>query len=73
VKEFSDAMVALSKGKVTDTPVKSQFGFHVIRLDDVRDAQLPKFDDVKPQIAQQLQQAKMAKYQEDLRAKAKIE
>ena len=73
VKEFSDAMVALSKGKVTDAPVKSQFGFHVIRLDDVRDAQLPKFDDVKPQIAQQLQQAKMAKYQEDLRAKAKIE
>ena len=73
VKEFSDALVALSKGKVTDTPVKSQFGFHVIRLDDVRDAQLPKFDDVKPQIAQQLQQAKMAKYQEDLRAKAKIE
>jgi peptidyl-prolyl cis-trans isomerase C len=73
VKEFSDAMVALSKGKVTDTPVKSQFGFHVIRLDDVRDAQLPKFDDVKPQITQQLQQAKMAKYQEDLRAKAKIE
>ncbi len=73
VKEFSEAMVALSKGKVTDTPVKSQFGFHVIRLDDVREAQLPKLDDVKPQIAQQLQQAKMTKYQEDLRAKAKIE
>jgi peptidyl-prolyl cis-trans isomerase C len=73
VKEFSEAMVALTKGKVTETPVKSQFGFHVIRLDDVRDAQLPKFDDVKPQIAQQLQQTKMAKYQEELRAKAKIE
>jgi peptidyl-prolyl cis-trans isomerase C len=66
-------MVALTKGKVTETPVKSQFGFHIIRLDDVRDAQLPKFDDVKPQIAQQLQQTKMAKYQEELRAKAKIE
>lgn len=73
VKEFSDAMVALTKGKVTDAPVKSQFGYHIIRLDDVRDAQLPKLEDVKPQIAQQLQQAKMAKYQEDLRAKAKIE
>jgi peptidyl-prolyl cis-trans isomerase C len=73
VKEFSEAMVALTKGKVTETPVKSQFGFHIIRLDDVRDAQLPKFDDVKPQIAQQLQQTKMAKYQEELRAKAKIE
>jgi peptidyl-prolyl cis-trans isomerase C len=54
-------------------PVKSQFGFHVIRLDDVRDAQLPKLEEVKPQIAQQLQQQKLAKFQEDLRAKAKIE
>jgi len=73
VKEFSDAMVALQKGKTTETPVKSQFGFHIIRLDDVRDAQLPKLDDVKPQIAQQLLQQKMAKYQEELRAKAKVE
>ena len=73
VKEFSDAMVALSKGKMTDTPVKTQFGYHVIRLDDVREAQLPKLEDVKPQIAQQLQQQKMAKYTESLRAKAKIE
>ena len=73
VKEFSDALATLAKGKMTDTPVKSQFGFHVIRLDDVRDAQLPKFDEVKPQIAQQLLQQKMGKFQEDLRAKAKIE
>ena len=73
VKEFSDAMVALQKGKMTETAVKSQFGYHIIRLDDTRDAQFPKFDDVKPQIAQQLQQQKLAKYQEDLRAKAKVE
>ncbi len=73
VKEFSDALVALAKGKTTDAPVKSQFGYHIIRLEDVREAQLPKFDDVKPQIAQQLQQQKLAKFQEDLRAKAKIE
>ncbi len=73
VKEFSDAMVALPKGKFTETPVKSQFGFHVIRLDDVRDAQLPKFDDVKPQISQQLTQQKLAKFQEELRGKAKVE
>ena len=44
VKEFSDAMVALKKGQYTQTPVKSQFGFHVIRLDDEREAQLPKLD-----------------------------
>jgi peptidyl-prolyl cis-trans isomerase C len=73
VKEFAEALTALTKGKTTETPVKTQFGYHVIRLEDVRDAQLPKFDDVKPQILQQLQQQKMTKYQEDLRAKAKIE
>ncbi len=73
VKEFSDAMVALSKGKITEAPVKSQFGYHIIRLDDVREAQLPKLEEVKPQIAQQLQQKKMATYTESLRAKAKIE
>jgi peptidyl-prolyl cis-trans isomerase C len=73
VKEFSDALVTLTKGKVSETPVKTQFGYHVIRLDDVREAQLPKFDEVKPQIAQQMQQQKIGKYQEELRAKAKIE
>lgn len=73
VPEFSKAMVALKKGEVTPTPVKSQFGWHVIRLDDVRDSQFPKLEDVKPQIAQQLQQQKLAKFQEEMRAKAKIE
>ncbi|GAO22616.1 PpiC-type peptidyl-prolyl cis-trans isomerase [Alicycliphilus sp. B1] len=73
VPEFTEALVKLEKGKMTQTPVKSQFGWHVIRLDDVRDAQLPKLDEVKPQIAQQLQQQKLAKFQEDLRAKAKVE
>ncbi|NBW50674.1 MAG: peptidylprolyl isomerase [Betaproteobacteria bacterium] len=73
VKEFSDALTGLSKGKMTDAPVKTQFGYHIIRLEDVREAQLPKYEDVKPQIAQQLQQQKLAKFQEDLRAKAKVE
>ena len=73
VAEFSTALTALTKGKMTETPVKSQFGYHVIRLDDVRDAQLPKLEDVKPQVSQQLQQQKLAKYQDELRAKAKIE
>jgi peptidyl-prolyl cis-trans isomerase C len=58
---------------MTDTPVKSQFGFHIIRVDDVREAQLPKLEEVKPQISQQLQQQKLAKFQEGLRAKAKIQ
>jgi peptidyl-prolyl cis-trans isomerase C len=73
VKEFSDAMVALKKGQVTEAPVKSQFGWHVIRLDDVREAQLPSLEDVKPQIAQQLQQQRLANFQQDMRGKAKVE
>lgn len=73
VKEFSDAMVKLGKGKITETPVQTQFGWHVIRLEDVRDAQLPKLEEVRPQIVQQLGQQKLMKFQEELRAKAKIE
>jgi peptidyl-prolyl cis-trans isomerase C len=73
VPEFSAAMVALEKGKTTDKPVKTQYGYHIIRLDDVREPQLPKFEDVKPQIAQQLSQQSLGKYQEALRAKAKVE
>ena len=72
VKEFSDAMVALNKGQVS-APVQSQFGFHIIRLDDVREAQLPALADVKPQIVQQMTQQRMAAFQQDLRAKAKVE
>jgi len=73
VAEFSNAMVKLGKGEMTNEPVKSQFGWHIIRVDDVRDAQLPKLEEVKPQIAQQLQQQKMGKFQEDLRSKARVQ
>ncbi|MEY4653829.1 MAG: hypothetical protein RI884_2410 [Pseudomonadota bacterium] len=73
VPEFSEAMVKLSKGQTTQTPVKTQYGFHVIRLDDVREAQMPKFEEVKPQIQQQMQQERLAKFQEELRTKAKVE
>jgi peptidyl-prolyl cis-trans isomerase C len=73
VPEFAEAMIKLKKGETTQVPVKSQFGWHVIRVDDLREAQLPKFEDVKPQIAQQLQQQKLAQFQENLRKSAKIE
>lgn len=73
VPEFAQAMLKLNKGQMTDAPVKSQFGYHIIRVDDTRAAQLPKLDEVKPQISQQLTQQKLQKFQEDLRAKAKIE
>jgi peptidyl-prolyl cis-trans isomerase C len=73
VPEFSEAMIKLKKGETTAAPVKSQFGYHIIRVDDIRQAQLPKVEEVKPQITQQLQQQRLQKYQEDLRAKAKVE
>jgi peptidyl-prolyl cis-trans isomerase C len=73
VKEFTEALIQLKKGQTTDTPVKSQFGYHIIRLDDERQAQLPKFEEVKPQIAQQMQQQKLAAFQQEMRASAKVE
>ncbi|MDO9203021.1 MAG: peptidylprolyl isomerase, partial [Hydrogenophaga sp.] len=73
VTEFSEAMVKLGKGQMTDAPVKSQFGWHIIRVDDVRQAQLPSFDEVKPQISQQMQQQKLSEFQQNLREKAKVE
>jgi peptidyl-prolyl cis-trans isomerase C len=66
-------MIKLKKGETTAAPVKSQFGWHVIRVDDIREAQLPKLEEVKPQIAQQLQQQKLAQFQENLRKNAKVE
>lgn len=73
VTEFSEAMVKLDKGQMTETPVKSQFGWHVIRVDDVRQAQLPQLAELKPQILQQMQQQQLSEYQRNLREKAKVE
>ena len=73
VKPFSDAMVGLEKGKITETPVKTQFGYHVIKLEDVRPAKVPTLEEIKPQIAESLQQKKLQAYQQELRAKAKIQ
>jgi peptidyl-prolyl cis-trans isomerase C len=73
VKPFGDALAKLEKGKTTESPVQTQFGFHVIRLDDVRNAQFPEFDAVKQQIAQMLQNQEVERLVNDLRAKAKVE
>lgn len=72
VKPFSDAMVSLKKGQLLETPVHTQFGWHVIRLDDVRPAKIPTLEEVKPQIMESLQQRKLQAYQQQLRAKATI-
>jgi peptidyl-prolyl cis-trans isomerase C len=73
VPEFSQAMVALKKGETTETPVKTQFGYHIIRLDDTRAAQFPPLADVKPQIQQRLAQQKAQQFRDELRAKAKTD
>src|SRR4029079_382387 len=69
VKPFGDAMKATPKGKFTPQPVQTQFGWHVIEVDDVRDAKVPAFDEVKPQLQQRLQAQWLDKYFKDLRAK----
>ncbi|HTP98362.1 MAG TPA: peptidylprolyl isomerase [Casimicrobiaceae bacterium] len=69
VKPFSDAMVATPKGKFTATPVQTQFGYHVILVEDIRDAKVPSFDEVKPQLTQRVQAAYLDKYFKELRAK----
>lgn len=73
VPEFTQAMLTLKKNDLSSAPVKSPFGWHIIRVDDIRDAQMPALEDVKPQIAQQLEQQKLMRFQEELRAKAKVE
>ena len=73
VKPFSEAMVKLAKGKYTEAPVQSQFGWHVIMLEDVRPAKFPDFNEVKPGLQQRMQEALFDKAINELRAKAKIE
>ncbi len=66
-------MVGLKKGEITEAPIKTQFGFHVIKLEDTRDAQVPAFDEVKAQIGESMQQKKLQAYQQELKKKAKIQ
>ncbi|MBC7993559.1 MAG: peptidylprolyl isomerase [Rhizobacter sp.] len=73
VPEFSKALSALKKGDMTDTPVKSQFGYHIIKLEDTREAQFPGLDEVKPQIQQRLGQQRLAKFRDEIKAKAKTD
>jgi peptidyl-prolyl cis-trans isomerase C len=72
-KQFSDAMVRLEKGKYTEQPVQSRFGYHVILLEDVRQTKFPALAEVKPRIQQQLMQHKVDELVRGLRAKAKVE
>lgn len=73
VPEFSAALLTLNKGQLTENPIKTQFGYHIIRVDDIRTAKLPAFEEVKPQITQQMLQQKSVAFQQSLRDKAKVE
>jgi peptidyl-prolyl cis-trans isomerase C len=73
VPEFSTALQALKKGDMTDTPVKTQFGYHIIKLEDTRAAQFPAYEEVKDKVKQQMEQIKLQEYQEKLRKAAKTD
>lgn len=79
VPEFSAALTGLKKGQITQTPVKTQFGWHVIRLDDTRDAKIPSYEDVKPQLLEMMmgdqnwQRSKFQAMLKELREKAKTQ
>ena len=72
VKPFSEAMVKLPKGKFTATPVQTQFGWHVIEVTDIREAKVPSFDEVKPQLQQRMQSQYLDNYFKELRAKGGV-
>jgi peptidyl-prolyl cis-trans isomerase C len=72
-RQFSDVMVTLDKGKYTEAPVQTRFGYHIIQLDDVRPIRFPALAEVKPRIQQQITQQKIDELIRGLRAKAKVE
>jgi len=72
-KQFADALVKLEKGKYTDTPVRTRFGYHIIMLEDVRPVKFPALNEVRQRITQQVTQARIEELVKSLRAKAKVE
>jgi peptidyl-prolyl cis-trans isomerase C len=73
VPEFSKAMTSLQKGQYSQEPVKTQFGYHVIKLEDVRPIKVPPLEEVKQQVAEQIKQRKVAAYRDELIKKAKVQ
>jgi peptidyl-prolyl cis-trans isomerase C len=73
VQPFSEAMTKLQKGKYTYKPVQSEFGWHVIQLDDIRELKMPTLAELKPQLLPRLQQQTIERHMSELRSRAKIE
>lgn len=72
VPAFANAVKAMQKGEISKEPVKTQFGYHVIKLEDSRDAKLPTMESLKPQLTRVISQQKMLAYMEDLKKTADI-
>ena len=72
-KQFADALVKLEKGKYSDAPVHTRFGYHIIMLEDVRPVKFPALNEVRQRITQQVTQARIEELVKSLRAKAKVE
>ncbi len=73
VKPFADAVAALKKGEYTQTPVQTQYGWHVIQLIDTRETPVPPLDSVKDRVDQLVQNKKFKAYQDELMKNAKVE
>jgi len=73
VQPFSEAVAKLEKGKFTTAPVQTQFGWHVIKLEDTRAASLPPLEQVKDRVQQLVQRTKITDYLKTLRAESKID
>jgi len=73
VKPFADAVMSLKKGETTKTPVKTDFGYHVIQVEDIRPLKVPTFAEMKEQFRQRAQQQQIQKFVAELKSKAKVE
>ncbi|MDQ8032461.1 MAG: peptidylprolyl isomerase [Bordetella sp.] len=73
VAPFAEAVTKLKKGELADKPVQTQFGWHIIQVEDTRPVEFPPMDQVRPQIEEMLRQQTLANFQKDLREKAKVQ
>jgi peptidyl-prolyl cis-trans isomerase C len=73
VKPFADAVSALQPGQTTEAPVQSQFGWHIIKLEESRATAAPPFEEVKDRVKVFVQRKKLQTYLDELRKNAKVE
>lgn len=73
VAEFSEALQGMKKGELSTAPVQSEFGWHIIEVNDIREAQFPEFEEVKPQLEEMMRKQQLSEYQQSLMSKAKVE